>query len=185
MLCFDLYMRTIHVISGRSFHCMSLYIYICSFLLWSFLHMYCTYVHTYIHMYVYIVFGSFPPPHTHTHPYLPFPRPDLFQSDPHQLNKIAKELIGSVCYVGWPHLVEAKVVAVSTSTTKWVLWNATQASLWGECMHTNVCLMNNCTVCTYISGLCLHRQTLVWHPAYIHTVWTSSQCLVHLSCTSR
>ena len=185
MLCFDLYMRTIHVISGRSFHCMSLYMYICSFLLWPFLHMYCTYVHTYIHMYVYIVFGSFTPPHTHTHPYLPFPRPDLFQSDPHQLNKIAKELIGSVCYVGWPHLVEAKVVAVSTSTTKWVLWNATQASLWGECMHTNVCLMNNCTVCTYISGLCLHRQTLVWHPAYIHTVWTSSQCLVHLSCTSR
>ena len=131
----------------------------------------CIHTHTYVCIYSFWLLHPPPPPptHTHAHPYLPFPWPDLFQSDPQQLNKIAKELIGSVCYVGWPHLVEAKVVAVSTSTTKWVLWNTTQASLWGECMHTNVCLMNNCTVCTCISGLCLHRQTLVWHPAYIHT----------------
>ena len=57
-------------------------------------------------------------PASHFVALLPTPPHGLFQSGPQQLKKTAKELIGSVCHVGWPHLVEAKVVAVSSSTTK-------------------------------------------------------------------
>ena len=40
----------------------------------------------------------------------PKPKPDLFAS--------AQRLIGKCIFVGWPHLFEAKVIAISNSTIK-------------------------------------------------------------------
>ena len=49
--------------------------------------------------------------HTHTHTHL--------HSFPQDTYKLAKHLVGKICYVEWPYLVEAKVVAISDGKTKY------------------------------------------------------------------